>query len=416
MTQWFNELWFLTLEAAPWLLLGLVIAALIKAFSDQLAIAKYLSGESTGAITRAAFIGAPLPLCSCGVVPAVLGLKDAGAGRGPSMAFLVATPETGPDSISVSYGMLGPVYAIARPIAAILGAIVTGVVSGRLAGPAPDHAATTSPSAAVDGCCSEERDSGCCGGETNPTAASCCDSTPSITGHCDSDEAASGASCCGNGEATSRTDQPSARDRLSGGFAYAFGQVLIDIVPWMVFGLAVAATAVVLIPDGFFDNAWGLVGSYLLMAVIGIPMYVCATASTPIAAGLLVAGMSPGAALVFLLAGPATNIGTLGILRKHFGNRLITLYLVTVIACALVAGIALDLLWRAFDWSLPSGAAAGHAMEANAIGIASLAVLTAVTIHAYWRRRRARSAPSQGSGQASGEEACGCASERDGSR
>lgn len=415
MTQWFNELWFLTLEAAPWLLLGLVIAALIKAFSDQLAIAKYLSGESTGAITRAAFIGAPLPLCSCGVVPAVLGLKDAGAGRGPSMAFLVATPETGPDSISVSYGMLGPVYAIARPVAAIIGAIVTGVVSGRLAGPAPDHAATTSASSA-DSCCGEEKDSGCCGGETNPSAASCSDSTPSVTSRCDSDETASGASCCGNDEATSRTDQPSARERLSGGFAYAFGQVLIDIVPWMVFGLAVAATAVVLIPDGFFDNAWGLVGSYLLMAVIGIPMYVCATASTPIAAGLLVAGMSPGAALVFLLAGPATNIGTLGILRKHFGNRLITLYLVTVIACALVAGVVLDLLWRVFDWSLPSGAAAGHAMEANAIGIASLAVLTAVTIHAYWRRQRARRAPDQGPGQASGEEACGCASDRDGSR
>ncbi len=406
MTQWLNELWFLTLEAAPWLLLGLVIAALIKAFSDRLAIARYLSGESTGAIVRAAFIGAPLPLCSCGVVPAVLGLKDAGAGRGPSMAFLVATPETGPDSISVSYGMLGPVYAIARPVAAIIGAIVTGLIGGRFAGPEPARTAVAQ--------------GGCCGGESNPTAASCCESTPSVTGRCEDNESPTTGACCGNQATPVAGASPGARKRLAGGFSYAFGQVLLDIMPWMLFGLAVTATAVVLIPDGFFDNAWGLVGSYLLMAVIGIPMYVCATASTPIAAGLLVAGMSPGAALVFLLAGPATNIGTLGILRKHFGNRLIALYLATVIACALIAGIILDVLWQVFDWSLPSRAADGHVMEANGIGLASLIVLAAVTIHAYWRRQRARQAAAPGSGQASGqasgEGACGCASGRDGSR
>ena len=124
--------------------------------------------------------------------------------------------------------------------------------------------------------------------------------------------------------------------------------------------------------------------------------------------GLLVAGMSPGAALVFLLAGPATNIGTLGILRKHFGSRLIGVYLVTVIACALVAGISLDLLWGVFDWSLPSSAAADHAMEANGVGLAALAVLAAVTIHAYWRRRQARQVPEEG--------ACGCSQDGDGPR
>lgn len=351
MTQWLNELLYLTLEAAPWLLLGLVIAALIKAFSDRLALARYLSGESTGATVRAALIGAPLPLCSCGVVPATLGLRDAGAGRGPSMAFLVATPETGPDSISVSYGLLGPVYAIARPIAAVIGAIVTGLVSGRLAGPAP--AAT--PAAG---------DTGCCGSE--PAESDCC-STDKAT-----------------------IDPTSTGARLSGGFSYAFGQVLLDIMPWMLFGLVIAATAVVLIPDGFFDSPWGLAGSYLLMAVIGIPMYVCATASTPIAAGLLVAGMSPGAALVFLLAGPATNIGTLGILRHHFGTRLIAIYLACVIICALIAGIILDLLWLKFDWALPQSAPAGHAMGMDWPGGIALAVLAVITVYAYLRRWTAR--------------------------
>lgn len=398
MTQWLNELWFLTLEAAPWLLLGLVIAALIKAFSDRLAIARYLSGESAGATVRASLIGAPLPLCSCGVVPAVLGLRSAGAGRGPSMAFLVATPETGPDSISVSYGLLGPVYAIARPIAAVTGAIFTGLISGRFAGPAPATAETTGG------------EGSCCGGEEekNPTAASCCDSTPSISGHCDSDDEQPADSCCGTETATPKATSPSTGDRLAQGFGYAFGQVLLDIAPWMLFGLAVAATAVVLIPEGFFDQPWGLVGSYLLMAVIGVPMYVCATASTPIAAGLLVAGMSPGAALVFLLAGPATNIGTLGILKQHFGTRLIGLYLACVIVFALISGITLDLLWRQFDWSLPQSAPTDHAMAGDWLAMAALAVIVIATLSAYWRRHRKNQAPEEG--------ACGCSDDRDGSQ
>ena len=396
MMQWLNELWFLTLEAAPWLLLGLVIAALIKAFSDRLAIARYLSGESTGATVRASLIGAPLPLCSCGVVPAILGLRSAGAGRAPSMAFLVATPETGPDSISVSYGLLGPVYAIARPIAAILGAIVTGLIAGRFGGPAAAEAAPA-----------DEPGGGCCGSEA-VGSSSCCESTPSVTGHCDEEDEQAAGSCCGTETAAPQDRSPTNGERLAHGFNYAFGQVLLDIMPWMVFGLAVAATAVVLIPEGFFDQPWGVVGSYLLMAVIGVPMYVCATASTPIAAGLLVAGMSPGAALVFLLAGPATNIGTLGILKRHFGARLIGLYLATVIASALIAGITLDLLWRQFDWSLPQSAPADHAMGGDWLAMTALAVLVLATLSAYWRRHRKNQMPEEG--------ACGSSEHRDGSQ
>ncbi|MGM0516529.1 MAG: SO_0444 family Cu/Zn efflux transporter [Pseudomonadota bacterium] len=369
MLQWLGELLYLTLEAAPWLLLGLVIAAVIKAFSDRLAIARYLSGESTPAIVRAALIGAPLPLCSCGVVPAVLGLREAGAGRGPSLSFLVATPETGPDSISVSYGLLGPVYAIVRPIAAVLGAIVTGLVAGRVGTPVPEGTSETSASCSGDSCC----------GETTEAEES-------------------GGDCCGSEKPAQQQD--SALARLGRGMDYAFGQVLLDIMPWMVFGLAVAATAVVLIPDGFFDSPWGIVGSYLLMAVIGVPMYVCATASTPIAAGLLVAGMSPGAALVFLLAGPATNIGTLGILRKHFGTRTIAAYLAAVIGSALLAGIVLDLLWTRFDWALPQAAPAGHEITIGWLGGLSVLLLAVATARAWAKRRTAR--------RNTEDSACGC--------
>jgi uncharacterized membrane protein YraQ (UPF0718 family) len=386
MTAWLHELWFLTLEASPWLLLGLAIAAIIKAYSDRLPIARYLAGESPAAVTRAALIGAPLPLCSCGVVPAVLGLRDAGAGRGPSMAFLVATPETGPDSISVSYGLLGPVYAIARPLAAVVGAIVTGLIAA-----AASRGGMARPTH-----------------EDRPEAEGCCSAAPADTGPCSGGSGCGEDDACGSGEPAT-PPAPVVLTRLRHGADYAFGQVLRDILPWMIVGLLIAATAVVLVPEGFFDSRWGLAGSYLLMAVIGIPMYVCATASTPIAAGLLIAGMSPGAALVFLLAGPATNIGTLGILRRHFGNRLIAVYLVSVIGSALVAGITLDLLWRAFDWRLPGQAPAGQAMHADWVAVASLVLLVLAGLRAYGgKRRRRRPVPTEGG--------CDCSQDRHGSR
>lgn len=303
MIELLQNLWHLTLSAAPWLLLGLVMAGVVKALSTRIPLARWLSGNSAGSTVRAALIGAPLPLCSCGVVPAALGLRDSGAGRGPTVAFLIATPETGVDSISLSYGLLGPLYAIVRPIAAISSAIATGLLAGRWGTQTID---TPASSAATSRCCSS-------------------------------------GSCCDEDNVTSEQQDPQPFGQaLTDGLRYAFVDVLRDIAPWLLAGLAVAALTATFVPQSWFSAQWGHVISFAIMLLIGIPMYVCASASTPMAAGFLAAGVSPGAVLVFLMAGPATNIGTLGVLKKALGGRTVAIYLVGVMVTSLAFGIGLD--------------------------------------------------------------------------
>lgn len=302
MIELLQNLWHLTLSAAPWLLLGLVMAGVVKALSTRIPLARWLSGNSTGSTVRAALIGAPLPLCSCGVVPAALGLRDSGAGRGPTVSFLIATPETGVDSISLSYGLLGPLYAIVRPIAAIFSAIATGLLAGRWGTAETDAAAS---STVTGSCCSQ-------------------------------------GSCCEESTATTPGTAPPFGQALVDGLRYAFVDVLRDIAPWLLAGLVVAALTATFVPQSWFSAQWGHVLSFAIMLLIGIPMYVCASASTPMAAGFLAAGISPGAVLVFLMAGPATNIGTLGILKKALGGRTVAIYLLGVMVTSLAFGIGLD--------------------------------------------------------------------------
>lgn len=302
MIELLQNLWHLTLSAAPWLLLGLVMAGVVKALSTRIPLARWLSGNSAGSTIRAALIGAPLPLCSCGVVPAALGLRDSGAGRGPTVSFLIATPETGVDSISLSYGLLGPLYAIVRPVAAISSAIVTGLLAGRWGTQTIDA----------------------------PTSSA-------VTGSC-----CSSSSCCDSGTATKPETAPPFGTALADGLRYAFVDVLRDIAPWLLAGLVIAALTATFVPQSWFSAQWGHLLSFAIMLLIGIPMYVCASASTPMAAGFLAAGVSPGAVLVFLMAGPATNIGTLGVLKKALGGRTVAIYLVGVMVTSLVFGIALD--------------------------------------------------------------------------
>jgi len=301
MTLLLENLWRLTLSAAPWLLLGLLMAGVVKALSHHLDLSRWLRGNTPASTVRAALIGAPLPLCSCGVVPAALGLRDSGAGRGPTVSFLIATPETGVDSISLSYGLLGPLFAVIRPIAAVTSAIGTGLIAGRWGSADP--------------------------GLSHPvnTACGCGDS-------------------CGSKAKTAASAQPrpSLAVQLYDGMRYAFVDVLGDIGPWLLGGLVIAALAETFIPSSWFSGQWGYAASMMTMLLIGIPMYVCASASTPMAAGFLAAGMSPGAVLVFLLAGPATNIGTLAILRQALGMRTVVVYICGVMLSALAFGLGVD--------------------------------------------------------------------------
>lgn len=291
----------LYLDAAPWLLLGLAAAGLIKAWLPEKLLSRWLGGSGLWSVTRAALVGAPLPLCSCGVLPAALGLHRGGASRSSTISFLIATPETGVDSIALSYALLGPVMAVIRPIAAILSAIVSGLLTALVpeARPAP---------------LSIPISSGCSGG-------SCCSNTV---------------------QSTPAREGPLATTIK--GLRYAAGEILDDIALWLVIGIVLAGAVATWVPPQMLAD-WGSgLPAMLLMLLVGIPMYICATASTPLAAALLLAGLSPGTVLVFLLAGPATNLATLAVVRKEFGTAVLAAYLSGISLSSILLGLLLDWL------------------------------------------------------------------------
>ncbi len=297
----------IALDAAPWLLLGLLAAGLVKALIPETQLQRWLGGRGLRAVSRAAVIGAPLPLCSCGAIPTALALHRGGAGRGPTTAFLIGTPGIGVDSLAITYALLGPFMAISRALGAVVTAIATGMLVGASRTP------VISPVAEMRDSCGS-----CCKGS--------CDSTPS---------------------APSLTSP--LRTRLSGGMRYAFNDVLDDIGPWLLAGLLVAGVMISLVPpEALTTNGSGLT-TMLIMALVGIPMYICATAATPIAVALILSGITPGAALVFLLAGPITSMATLGVLRREMGNDALLRYLAGILVSTVALGWLLDLILHRLD-------------------------------------------------------------------
>lgn len=319
----------LALESAPWLVLGLILGGLIKNLLPLEFLQKHLSHSSLASVGKATLLGAPLPLCSCGVVPAAVGLRQAGASRPATVSFLISTPETGVDSLSVTYALLGPVMLVARFISALFSALFSGWLVWWFE---KRQWIETDPGHPQEKSESDDCSSSCCSSEhENKTTSSCCGSN--------SDSARG--SCCGS-EST-KTDK-TLWHKTASGLSYAFGSMLDDIIFWLLLGLGFAALVQTFVPTDFLAQ-WGSgLPAMLMMLLIGIPMYVCATASTPIAVGLILAGISPGVALVFLLSGPATNIGTLGIIAKILGRKTMLLYLFGTVSSALAAGILLDLV------------------------------------------------------------------------
>lgn len=298
-------------------MLGLFIAGVINVYLPKDFLNKHLGSEGFLTTIKAALIGAPMPLCSCGVIPAALGLRRAGASKSATTAFLVSTPETGVDSISVSYVLLGPFMAIIRPIAAITSAIVAGVLVGK-----EDDVKSVTNTATVASCCSQE--------QVSPENVS-----PKVVG----DKATA---CCRTEKPT--LTRPSFWQQLKKAALFSSTKLLQDTAKWLLIGLFFAALVQTYVPVSFFSE-WGSgIFAMVVVILIAIPMYVCATASTPIAAGLLLSGVSPGAVLVFMLAGPATNVATLGIVLSELGKRAVGAYLTGVIGVAIIFGLLTDYL------------------------------------------------------------------------
>ncbi|WP_319380994.1 SO_0444 family Cu/Zn efflux transporter [Thiomicrorhabdus sp.] len=363
----------LALESAPWLVLGLILGGLIKNLLPISFLNKHLSQSSLSSVGKATLFGAPLPLCSCGVVPAAVGLRQAGASRPATVSFLISTPETGIDSLSVTYALLGPVMLVARFISALFSALFSGGLvwfseKRQWLETDPGHPDQTDLKET-----DHHQEHGCCSGEQHqppPVKSSCCNS-----GCCDS-------------EAQAKTTEQSPWQKSIRGISYAFTDMLGDIIFWLLLGLGFAAAVQTFVPTDFLTQ-WGSgLAAMLMMLIIGIPMYVCATASTPIAVGLILAGISPGVALVFLLSGPATNIGTLGIIAKIMGRKTMMLYLLGTVTSALAAGLIFDAILNQTGWNIVT--AIHHAEHTLPFWLqtAALITLAIATLNIAWMKLR----------------------------
>ena len=379
--------WRVLGEMAPYLLLGFVVAGILSAFFSQRLIERHLGGKGFWPILKAALVGVPLPLCSCGVIPVSASLRRHGASKASTISFLIATPETGVDSILVTYSLLGPVFAAFRVVVAFVSGIIGGVavaIFGKSDQADRWQTAQETPAEACsDGCDDSHGQEHCSSAET-----------PSQVPGTSRDDC--GGTCC-----TVQEEAPAPAGKVRKMVRYALLDLPQDIGPSLVVGLLIAAAITALVPHDFLTTqaggffAYGI-GAMLLMMVIGIPMYVCATASVPMAMAMMMAGVSPGAAMVFLIVGPATNAATVSMIWRVMGPRTAVIYLLTVVSCALAAGMTLDAIWGHFQLG-------AHVMMDHEMGLAwwnhlaavALVAIFAVAIVRKYRRRPAALAAAE---------------------
>lgn len=328
--RYFQALVTLTADMAPYLLFGFLVSGLLKVALPPDMLSRYMGKNNLRSVINASLLGIPLPLCSCGVLPAGISLHKNGASKGASVSFLISTPQTGVDSMLVTYSMLGLPFALLRPIAAMF----TGVMGGML------------------------------------------------TNKFDRDKKATVK------EAEEKTTKKSKFSfyRL---FHYAFIEMVGDIAKWLVIGLMIAALITVLIPDNFFNEFAinGITGMLIILAV-SIPLYVCATASVPIAAVLLMKGLSPGAMLVFLMAGPATNAATMTVIGNNLGKKTLVVYLSTLIVGSMAFGLLIDyflpIAW--FNPLMQMGTEHHHELIPAWISNSSAIVLAGFIVYSFYKK------------------------------
>ena len=277
-------------EVAIYLLFGFFVAGILHILFPDSIVRRHLGKSSLGSVLKSTAFGIPLPICSCGVVPVAASMKNSGASKGATISFLISTPQVGADSFMITYSLLGWVFAIFRIIASLITAILAGLLVNLFG--------------------SKEQ-------EKDLEATSC-----------------------------AMPIKESFAERLKSIFSYVEYELLGSIANSLIIGILIAGIISALIPDGFFETYMGIdshVWSMLLMLVIGIPLYVCASASTPIAASLILKGMSPGAALVFLLTGPATNAMSIAMVFKMVGKKATIIYLLTICGVSLILGFVLNI-------------------------------------------------------------------------
>ncbi|MGB0371294.1 MAG: permease [Opitutales bacterium] len=298
MWEFIQAVWYTWLEMGPYLLIGFLIAGMLHAWLDKERVMRFLGKSGHMQTIRAVLLGIPIPVCSCGVIPISATLREKGAGPGATSGFMLTTPQTGIDSIYATWGILGAPIAILRVCAALVSGIAAGFAAQKISGPSAE----------------KEKDT----------------------------EREASQSCCGGGCAS---ETPKFSKRLRDGITFALWTLPRDVFWPIVIGVFIAAAAQVWLPTDMWSElnlpVWA---GYLFVMAISLPVYVCSTGAIPIAWALSLAGMSPGAVLIFLVAGPASNAGTFSMLVKFIGIRAALAALITLSGILFVLGISIDLL------------------------------------------------------------------------
>jgi uncharacterized protein len=355
--------WEMLLESSVFVLFGLLIGGILKVFLSPGLVAKHLGANGAASVFKAALFGIPLPLCSCGVLPTAVSLKKQGASNGATTAFLISTPESGVDSISITYALLDPLMTVARPIAAFFSAISAGLVEN-LFSPAKKDWLQES------------------GGPIN--------------------------TCSASSESSSADPDQSIFTKAANGMRYAIGDLWRDIAVWFLLGILLSGIITVLVPDNLLSaHLGGGLSAMLIMLAAGVPIYICASASTPIAAALILKGVSPGAALVFLLVGPATNMASLTVLTGLLGRAAMMRYLFILSSSAVLSGVLLDQLYNYSGISAKAVAGQAAAIMPLPLELAATLLLLLLSVKPVYRslttmiRQSSRSDATASS--------CGCA-------
>ena len=361
----FNALIDLSNAMAPYILFGLLFAGILHELVPDSLVTRHLGKENIGSVIKATLFGIPLPVCSCGVIPLASSIKKSGASKGSVLSFLISTPITGVDSILATYGMFGAVFTLYRVVTSMIIAMFAGIAANLF-----DKEAET--------------------GTPRFSAVSPTDGIPTIN---TSFSAVSGkeGGCCTSDSCSTDEENGTEGFSLTKALKYAFVTLLGDIAKPLFWGLVIGALISIAIPQNLSDiltaHSWF---SYLIVIAIAVPMYVCATASLPIAAALMLSGVSAGAAFVFLSAGPATNTVTIGVVKKMLGSRSLYIYLGTIIAGSILFGLGLDYVFSISD--IDPGSLVHMEEHASGTAIASSAVLWSLVLYfivsPYFRKEK----------------------------
>lgn len=327
LTQWGLDTWAMVLDAAPWLVIGFMAAGVLHVLLPAERLVQHLGRSGISSVFKASLVGIPLPLCSCSVIPVASSIRKRGASKGATASFLVSTPESGVDSIAISYALLGPVFAIVRPIAAFITAMTAGGLITAFEKARGEEAKLDQTPAAA-----EAGGHSCCHG--GPVASEAAPERPGV------------GSCCGAGSGADRQggQSPSTFSRVREAARYGLVDMFVDLGHLLVIGFVLGGLISTLVPQSMLERVGSGPLALIVMAFAGLPMYVCATAATPLAAALIAKGLSPGAALVFLLVGPATNVATMLIVGRDIGRRSLAIYLGSIAVVAIVLGSVVDAL------------------------------------------------------------------------